>query len=48
MESSLESSIEDIFNRENDPFTVNDDLVLAVDKVRFEKFDDVCMQVRTV
>ena len=45
MERDLEISLDEVFKREQDPFTVNDDLVTAVDRVRFQRFDDVCEQV---
>jgi len=45
VEKELEASLEEVFKREQDPFTVNDDLVIAVDKVRFNRFDDICDQV---
>lgn len=34
IESGLDASLEEVFAREHDPFTVNDDLTLAVDKVQ--------------
>ena len=33
IEYSLDKSIDEVFEREHDPFTVNEDLVHAVDKV---------------
>lgn len=45
VENGLEVSLEEVFKREQDPFTVNDDLVIAVDRVRFTRFDDVLDQV---
>ena len=41
LENAIEEAMEEVFLRENDPFTVNDDLVKAVDSVRFERFDKV-------